>query len=58
MLRWTVIFLIIALISALLGFGGIAAGMATAGKFLFFVFITMFFLSISFNGVETRRNNH
>lgn len=58
MLRWTVIFLIIALISALFGFGGIAAGMATTGKFLFFVFITMFFLSISFSGVETKENNH
>ncbi|MDF2190281.1 DUF1328 domain-containing protein [Paraflavitalea sp. CAU 1676] len=57
MLRWTVIFLIIALISALFGFGDIAAGTATTGKFLFFVFFAMFFLSTSFGNIEPKKNS-
>jgi uncharacterized membrane protein YtjA (UPF0391 family) len=34
MLRWTVIFLIVAIIAAIFGFGGIAAGAAGIAKFL------------------------
>ena len=39
MLSWAVTFLIIALIAALLGFGGIAAASAGIAKFLFFLFL-------------------
>ncbi len=48
MLRWTVIFLIVAIIAAIFGFGGIAAGAAGIAKILFFIFIVLFLLSIIF----------
>ncbi len=35
MLRWTITFLIVAIVAALLGFGGIAAGAASVAKVLF-----------------------
>ena len=38
MLRWTVIFLIIAIIAAIFGFGGVASGAASIAKILFFHF--------------------
>ncbi|BBL24301.1 MULTISPECIES: DUF1328 domain-containing protein [Comamonas] len=41
MLRYAVIFLVIALIAAVLGFGGIAAGAVDIAKILFFVFIAI-----------------
>ena len=46
MLRWALIFLVIALVAALFGFGGIveiAAGMA---RILFFVFIVLLAVSL------------
>ena len=42
MLRWTVIFLVIAIIAAIFGFGGIAAGAAGIAKVLFFIFSRAF----------------
>ena len=39
MLHYAVVFLVIALIAALFGFGGIAAGAVEIGKLLFFVFL-------------------
>ena len=41
MLAWAITFLIIALIAAVLGFGGIAAASAGIAKLLFFVFLVM-----------------
>ena len=52
-LRWTVIFLVIAIIAALLGFTGIAGAAADIAKFLFFLFIAIFviiFLLAMFTG--------
>lgn len=46
MLKWTIIFLVIALIAALFGFGGIAAGAAEIAKILFFVFLVLFIISL------------
>jgi uncharacterized membrane protein YtjA (UPF0391 family) len=46
MLRWTVIFLIIALVAAVFGFFGIAAGAASIAKILFFIFIVLFLISL------------
>lgn len=48
MLRWTVIFLIVAIIAAIFGFGGIAAGAAGIAKILFFIFLVLFVLSLIF----------
>jgi uncharacterized membrane protein YtjA (UPF0391 family) len=45
-LRYAIIFFIIALIAALFGFGGIAAGATEIAKILFFVFIVLFIVSL------------
>jgi uncharacterized membrane protein YtjA (UPF0391 family) len=42
MLSWAVVFLIIALVAALFGFGGIASAAAGIAKFLFFLFVVVF----------------
>jgi uncharacterized membrane protein YtjA (UPF0391 family) len=41
MLHYAVVFLVIALIAALLGFGGVAAGAVEIAKLLFFVFVIL-----------------
>jgi uncharacterized membrane protein YtjA (UPF0391 family) len=46
MLRWTIIFLVIAIIAAIFGFGGLAAGAAGIAKILFFIFLVLFILSL------------
>ena len=48
MLRWAVIFFVIALIAAFLGFGGIAGDAAGIAKILFFVFLVIAALSFLF----------
>jgi uncharacterized membrane protein YtjA (UPF0391 family) len=50
MLRWTIIFLIVAIVAGILGFGGIAAGAAGIAKILFFVFLVLFVLSLLSRG--------
>ena len=42
MLYWAAVFFVIALVAALFGFGGIAAGAVEIGKVLFFVFLVIF----------------
>ena len=46
MLNYAFVFLVIALIAAVLGFGGIAAGAAEIAKILFFVFLALFVVSL------------
>ncbi len=46
MLYWSLVFFVVALIAAVLGFGGLAAGMATIAKILFFLFLVMFVISL------------
>lgn len=41
MLHYAVVFLVIALVAALFGFGGIAAGAVEIAKILFFVFVVL-----------------
>jgi uncharacterized membrane protein YtjA (UPF0391 family) len=48
MLRWTVIFLVVAIVAAIFGFGGIAASAAGIAKILFFVFVVLFLVSLVF----------
>jgi uncharacterized membrane protein YtjA (UPF0391 family) len=45
MLSWAITFLVIALIAALLGFGGIAGTAIEAAKIVFFVAIVLFVVS-------------
>jgi uncharacterized membrane protein YtjA (UPF0391 family) len=42
MLRWAVIFLVIGLVLAALGFGGVGGAFVGIAKFLFFVAIAIF----------------
>jgi uncharacterized membrane protein YtjA (UPF0391 family) len=48
MLRWSVIFFVIAIIAAIFGFGGIAEGAASIAKVLFFIFLALFIIAILF----------
>ena len=41
MLHYAAVFMVIALVAALFGFGGIAAGAVEIAKILFFVFVVM-----------------
>lgn len=41
MLRWAAIFLIIAIVAAIFGFGGIAGAAVGVAKALFFIFIAI-----------------
>jgi uncharacterized membrane protein YtjA (UPF0391 family) len=53
MLYYAVVFFVIALIAAVLGFGGVAAGAASIAKILFFVFVALALASFLFG--STRR---
>jgi uncharacterized membrane protein YtjA (UPF0391 family) len=55
MLGWALAFLVIALISALFGFGGIAIAAAGIAKFLFFVFVVLFLASLILHLFSGRR---
>lgn len=46
MLGWALTFLVIALIAAALGFGGIAGTSAGIAQILFFVFIALFVIAM------------
>ena len=46
MLNYAAVFLVIALVAALLGFTGIAAGAVEIAKILFFVFLLLFVASL------------
>jgi len=46
MLGWAVTFLVIALVAALFGFGGLAGAAAGIAQLLFFVFIAIFLVSL------------
>ena len=46
MLRWAVIFFVIALVAAVLGFGGIAAGASEIARILFFIFLVIFLVTL------------
>ncbi|MBX3192557.1 MAG: DUF1328 domain-containing protein [Labilithrix sp.] len=48
MLYWAAVFFIVALISAVLGFSGLASGAAGIAKILFFVFLVLGALSLVF----------
>lgn len=54
MLRYAVVFFIIALIAAVLGFGGIAAGAASIDKILFMIFVVLFVVSLIWGLVAGR----
>ena len=46
MLYYAALFFIVALVAALFGFGGIAAGAVEIAKILFFIFLVLFVVSL------------
>ena len=46
MLRWALIFLVIALVAAALGFTGVYVAAAGIAKLLFYVFLVLFVVSL------------
>ena len=54
MIGWAVTFLVVALIAALLGFGGIAGTAMEAAKSVFFVAIALFLISAVFGVMRGR----
>ncbi|HRO10413.1 DUF1328 domain-containing protein [Amaricoccus sp.] len=46
MLGWALAFLVIALVAAILGFGGIAGAAISIAKIIFFVAIVLFAISV------------
>ncbi|WP_425093486.1 DUF1328 domain-containing protein [Tropicimonas sp. S265A] len=54
MLGWAITFLVIALVAALFGFGGIASASAGIAQILFFVFIALFVIALVARAVRGR----
>src|SRR5690606_27906479 len=46
MLSWIALFLVLALLAALFGFGGIASGFASIAQILFFVFLVLLIVAV------------
>jgi len=46
MLKWTAIFLLIALVAAIFGFTNVAAGAAAIAKVIFFIFVVLLLVSL------------
>lgn len=55
MLGWAITFLIIALIAAALGFGGLAGTAVGIAKLLFYVFLVLFVVSLVYALITGRR---
>jgi uncharacterized membrane protein YtjA (UPF0391 family) len=54
MLRWTVVFLVVAIIAGLFGFTEVYAPAVLIAKVLFFVFLVLFVVSLLFGTRTTR----
>lgn len=54
MLRYAVIFLVIAIIAGVFGFGGIAAGATEIAKVLFWLFVVIFLVSLVFGLINKK----
>jgi uncharacterized membrane protein YtjA (UPF0391 family) len=46
MLRWALGFFVVALLAAILGFGGIAVAAAGIAKIIFYIFVALFLISL------------
>lgn len=54
MLYWALVFLVVALIAGVLGFGGVYVAAAGIAKILFFVFLILFIISLVSGGMTRR----
>ena len=55
MLYWAVVFLVIAIIAALFGFGGIAEASAGIAQILFFIFLVLLIVTLVMHFVRGQR---
>jgi uncharacterized membrane protein YtjA (UPF0391 family) len=55
MLKWSFLFLIISLIAAAFGFGGIAADAAEIAKILFFIFLVILLVTLVLGLMAARK---
>jgi len=55
MLRWALAFLVLALIAAFFGFGGVAVASAGIAKILFYLFLIVFAITLISGLVTARR---
>lgn len=56
MLRWALGFLIVALVAAFLGFGGVASTSMQIAKTLFYVFLVFFLVALVMSLFSSRRS--
>lgn len=57
MLRWALGFLIVALVAAFMGFGGVASTSMQIAKTLFYVFLVLFLVALVMTLVSGRRRS-
>ncbi len=55
MLYWALVFFVFALIAAIFGFGGIAAGAASISQTLFYIFVFALIISVVVNALRGKR---
>ncbi|MDR3425345.1 MAG: DUF1328 domain-containing protein [Alphaproteobacteria bacterium] len=55
MLNWSITFFLIAVIAAMLGFGGLAGAFAEIAKFLSVIFVILFITSLIYGMVADRK---
>ena len=55
MLRWALGFLLVAIVAAFLGFGGVASTSMQIAKTLFYVFLVFFLVALIYSLVTGRR---
>lgn len=57
MLRWALVFLVLALVAGLLGFTGVAGESMYIAKILFFVFLVVFVVGLIYSLVTGKRTS-
>lgn len=55
MLNWALVFLVVALVAAALGFGGVASAATSIAQTLFFLFLVLFVISLVVGLVRRNR---
>ena len=55
MLRWSLIFFLVAIVAAIFGFGQIAAGAQAIAVWLFWIFIIVFLITLIAGLIQRRR---
>ena len=55
MIQWVITFFVLAVLAAILGFGGLAGTFAEIAKFLAVLFVVLFVASLIYNIITGRR---